>query len=216
MPDDKLTPLQRAALLVLMAEGRKLSNSEFEEIADFRLDGADRRTLNRMGWVETDTTVRPFVHELTKEGRDRCVEELRTQAPQRAGSPLVGALYAVLAGLDRHMQRTGTSLSTIFSARVEVEVADKKSTPEDAEALARHAYRSLVREPNGWVSLADLPANLPDVSPAAIDAALKKMVRQSGVTLIPEADQSSLKQRDRDAAVRIGGEFKHALKIEGR
>jgi len=42
------------------------------------------------------------------------------------------------------------------------------------------------------------------------------LVRQPVVIVIPETDLSSLNSRDREAAVRIGGEFKHLLAIEGR
>ncbi len=66
------------------------------------------------------------------------------------------------------------------------------------------------------VSLADLRDKLAGVPAAAVDAALKQLVRQPDVVLIPETDQSSLNPRDRQAAVRIGGEYKHLLAIEGR
>ena len=206
MSDEKLSPKARAALLVLMAGGGRMSNNEMEEIARFRLDGKERGALNRMGFVTTDETVRPFAHELTNEGAARCAEELRAAPPApRMGSPLVGALYAVLGGLDRYLRRNGGDLSAIFGAG-----------PDDVESLVRDTYRSLVREPGGWVSLADLRDKLAGVPAAAVDAALKQLVRQPDVILIPETDQSSLNARDREAAVRIGGEFKHLLAIEGR
>src|SRR5439155_12369777 len=103
------------------------------------------------------------------------------------------------------LRRNGGDLSAIFGAG-----------PDDVESLVRDTYRSLVREPGGWVSLADLRDKLAGVPAAAVDAALKQLVRQPDVILIPETDQSSLNARDREAAVRIGGEVKHLLAIEGR
>src|SRR4051794_25658201 len=103
---DKLTPTQRAALLVLMTSPtRRMSNNDLDRVAHFRLHGKDREPLNIAGWVETDTTAMPHIHALTDAGVKWCAEELKTPAPERAGSPLVGALYAVLGGLDRHFQR---------------------------------------------------------------------------------------------------------------
>jgi hypothetical protein len=210
MPD-KLTPTQRAALLVLMASPTgKMSNNELDEVAHFRLHGQERKPLNKAGWVETDEKATPHVHELTDAGMKWCVEELKTRAPERAGSPLVGALYAVLAGLDRHLERTGSSLSALFQG------AEKHGAPADTESQIRAAYRGLAREPGGWVSMADLRDRLGDISSSDIETALKQMIRKPGVMLIPEADQASLKPRDRQAAVRIGGEFKDLLAIEGQ
>jgi hypothetical protein len=207
---DKLTPTQRAALLVLMASPtRKMSNNDLFEVAHFRLHGQERKPLNKAGWVETDETATPHVHALTEAGMRRCVEELKTPAPERAGSPLVGALYAVLGGLDRHLHRTGYSLSAIFQGE------EKDAAPADTESLIRTAYRGLAREPGGWVSMADLRDKLGEVPSVAIETALRQMIRKPGVMLIPEADQASLRPRDRQAAVRIGGEYKDLLAIEG-
>jgi hypothetical protein len=193
-----------------MAAAAPISNNDFDEIAHFRLDGQDRRALNKLGWVDTDEHVRPFMHTLTPDGWTRCVQELTAQAPKPAGSPLVGALYAVLGGLDRHRRQTGVSLKAIFQGN------GKADEPTDTESFVRSAYRALVREPGGWVSLADLRQRLSDLPRSDVDTALKAMISRPGVSLIPEADQSSLKERDREAAVRIGGEHKHLIAIEGR
>src|SRR5438270_11704241 len=114
MSDEKLSPKARAALLVLMAGGGRMSNNEMEEIARFRLDGKERGALNRMGFVTTDETVRPFGHELTKEGAARCAEELRAAPPApRMGWRRGGSLLAVLGGVDRDLLRHGGGLSGI-------------------------------------------------------------------------------------------------------
>jgi hypothetical protein len=208
---EKLTPTARAALLVLMATGRQISNNEMFEIAHFKLHGKDKNVLNDEGWVKTDESRTPYRHVLTTEGWKRCIEELVAEAPERAGGgPLVGALYAVLHGLDRHRKQTGASLNTIF------QVNGTATSSQDTESLIRDAYRALAREPGGWVSLADLRERLRDMPRSELDTTLKAMISRPGVSIIPEADQSSLKERDREAAVRIGGEYKHLIAIEGR
>ena len=221
MADDKLSPSARAALLLLLASGRELENTRFKELANFKLEKPDRDRLNKAGWVQTDTSVRPYLHRLTDNGVQRCQQELTAEPPQRAGSPLVGALYAIMAGVDRYLQRTGGSFADVFTgkgapaSRV-AEPAAETRAQSDAEPMVREAYRSLTREPNGWVSLADLRDKLSDVPRAAVDDALRRMARDPRVGMIPEADQSSLRSRDHEAAIRIGGEYKHLLSIEGR
>jgi hypothetical protein len=221
MADDKLSPSARAALLVLLASGREVANTQFNELANFRLEKPDRERLNEAGWVKTDTSVKPYLHRLTDKGVQRCQQELTAGPPRRAGSPLVGALYAVLAGVNRHLQRTGGSLADMLAGHAAPtspvrEAAGRTREPVDVEGTVREAYRSLTREPNGWVSLADLRDKISDVPRAAVDDALRRMARDPKVGLIPEADQSSLRPRDHDAAIRIGGEHKHLLSIEGR
>jgi hypothetical protein len=82
------------------------------------------------------------------------------------------------------------------------------------EQRIRAAYRKLATEPAGWVSLADLRDQLADIPRAELDTALKWMAVQPGVRLIPVANQKSLSTRDREAALRFGGEDNHAFAIE--
>jgi hypothetical protein len=85
---------------------------------------------------------------------------------------------------------------------------------DTVEQRIRAAYASLATEPAGWVSLADLRERLADIPRAEVDTALKWMAVQPGVRLIPVANQKSLSMRDREAALRFGGEENHAFAIE--
>jgi hypothetical protein len=78
----------------------------------------------------------------------------------------------------------------------------------------RTGYLKLANEPAGWVSLADLRELLEDIARPDLDAALKRLAVQPGVRLIPVANHKSLSIRDREAALRFGGEDNHALAIE--
>lgn len=82
------------------------------------------------------------------------------------------------------------------------------------EQNVRDAYAELNRYPGGWVALADLRERVPQMTHQEWTQTLKGMIRQDDVTIIPEADQSALRQRDRDAAPYIGGEYKHVIAIE--
>lgn len=82
-----------------------------------------------------------------------------------------------------------------------------------AEKAIRNAYAKLAAKPGDWVSLADLRDQL-NIPRADVDIALKSLNRQSGVSLIPESEQSGLTQRDRDAALKLGGQMKHNIAIE--
>jgi len=86
----------------------------------------------------------------------------------------------------------------------------------DLEAGIRAAYRSLARQPADWVGLADLRERLGDAPRGEVDAALRRIAVKPGVRLIPIANLKSLTARDREAALRLGGEDNHALAIEAR
>lgn len=66
-----------------------------------------------------------------------------------------------------------------------------------------------------WVSLADLRAewDTVGVTREQIDAALKHLVIARRIKLIPEANQKTLTQADWDAALWLGGEYRHLAGI---
>lgn len=75
----------------------------------------------------------------------------------------------------------------------------------------RTAYRSIATQ-GGYVRLADLrPAvNAPR---GLVDAELVRMSRQDDVWIIPNSQQGDLTQADRDAAVQIGAQMRHLIRI---
>jgi hypothetical protein len=84
----------------------------------------------------------------------------------------------------------------------------------DPVSQVRAAYAGLATHPGAWVALADLRAALPGLSRSDVDTALRTMARTTGVQLIPVANLKSLRQRDREAALHLGGEDNHVLAIE--
>jgi hypothetical protein len=198
VPTDQLTVPERAALLALMAEARELTNAELLAVAGFTLTGEVRRGLNDRKLVVSRKVGRTFAHELTDDGWARCKAELATEPPARAGS-LGGALYALLAGLGRHVARGG-QLHEVFQPDVEVQI--------------RSAYLELAKAPGDWVGLAELRETLAGVSRDDVDAELERMASTPGVHVQAEPNQKALTEADRAAAVRFGGDDRHMLMIE--
>ena len=83
------------------------------------------------------------------------------------------------------------------------------------EKRIRSAYQELVQEPRGWIGLRPLREKLGDLPQGDVDEGLLRLDLLPGVYLQPESDQKNLTDADRAAAIRIGGELKHLLSIEG-
>lgn len=78
----------------------------------------------------------------------------------------------------------------------------------------RAAYQSLASEQGAWVSLARLRDALPGMSRQEQDRAIKSLYDNSeDVNIVPENNQKSLTQAQRDAALRFGGQDKHLISI---
>jgi len=189
-------PRERAALLVLMSRATGMSNPELSEHG-VGLDAGARARLNEAGLVESDRLGRTYRHELTDAGWQWCVAELDVTRPPRSG-PSGGALYAVLAGLKRYLDRRDLALSDVFRP--------------DAEAAIRHAYAEAAK-PGDWVALVDLRAGIEGVSREDVDAALVAMFGMPGVNLAPEANTKALTEQDHSAAVRIGARDVHMIAL---
>jgi hypothetical protein len=197
--DDQLTAQERLALLALMAAAREVDNTELQDIAGVKLDGAPRRRLNELKLVESRRVGRSFRHTLSDRGWRRCQDELGAPRPPRSGS-YGGVLFAVLDGLRRYGAQAGPRLAEVF-------------TP-DVERMVRAAYRELADSPAAPVRLSALRERLTDVQDKLVDAELTRMAELPGVHLREEANQQLLTDDDRAAALRLGGLDRHNLQIE--
>lgn len=82
------------------------------------------------------------------------------------------------------------------------------------ENKIREAYAASKKPGRDWVSLADIRDHLGEsVNRHEVDAALKRLEQQDGVNIVPESNQKALTQAERDAAVVIGDQAKHAITI---
>ncbi|WP_334438797.1 hypothetical protein [Micromonospora sp. CPCC 206060] len=203
-----LTPNQINALVVLMVEARELTNSELKELAGFTLTGKDNRKLVDEGLVTTDRSHRPFTHELTDRGW-RVLRQLHTVPPPKAGGAATRSLFAVLRNTHRALDRLRVSPADFFTQTPTTAAA----ATVDLVGLVRAAYQDLAGSPGAWVGLADLRERLAGQDRGAVDEALRTLVGQPGVRIIPVANTKALTARDRAAAVRIGDEDNHTLSI---
>jgi hypothetical protein len=221
VPDEKLSLPELTALIVLMREAREISNPELKERYGLTLVNPERQHLNDLKLVDSWKQGRAFAHVLTDSGWARLSEEFRTGIARPAGSP-GAALYALLGGLQTFMDRTGHALADIFAEQTEqTEQTEPALAGEPAgppsgagiEARIRAAYATLARRPGTWVGLAEVRSLLGDVPRADVDGTLRRLFLTNGVNLIPESNQKTLTQQDRDAAVTIGDQDKHLLWI---
>ncbi|RSM62357.1 hypothetical protein DMH03_09575 [Amycolatopsis sp. WAC 01376] len=206
MPDRKLSAKQRAVMLVLMAEGRELSNTEMNELHGLRLTGSERERLDDQGLVTSSRSGNgPFVLELTDPGWRWCADELAAGRPNASRQESLGkALYAVLAGIGRYLEDAERGLADVFSC----------APAESVEDRIRAIHRKLAERPGDYVSLTDLRQELNGVPRAETDKALLRLNREKGVTLAPEEDQKLLTDHDRAAALCLGTQDVHLLAIE--
>lgn len=75
----------------------------------------------------------------------------------------------------------------------------------------RTAYAQLVAR-GEWVMLSDLRDQVGGYR-HLVDAALRAMERQPDVNIVPESNQKALSDWDRQCAVWIGGQHRHAIAI---
>ena len=226
----KMSQRAIASLIVLMATARELPNPELSELSGFVLDGNDRRQLNELGLVTSRRVGRAYAHELTEEGWRAARGLLGAERPAKAGS-FGGALYALLAGVGAALDRAGLTPLGFFGASPDGDseqggeaVDAEPSAPSEAvegspravEAAIRSVYADLADQDGGWVGLAPLRARLGAYSRADVDRALRGLVVQPGVHIVPVANLKSLTSADREAALRLGGEDNHAIAIEVR
>jgi hypothetical protein len=217
---DDLTVRQRAVLFALLGRARQVANPELERLIGVRLDGAERRELNERKLVESVKAGRAFAHELTDKGWRWCNEELAAAPGERAGS-LERAHYLVFGQLARYLDAAGLSLADIVRPDANADAAADANADAAADANAADlaacveaAYRSLAPGAGEFVSLRELRLKLPARPRPDVDATLTKMFTAQRVNLIPQSNQRALADADREAALRIGGEYKHLISIE--
>ncbi|WP_336620130.1 hypothetical protein [Rhodococcus sp. G-MC3] len=207
-----MTSSEAAVLLVLMAEARAVSNSELAVLGP-KLEKPSRDKLVRMGLVEIDSSDRPISVELTDKGWKYCGDLIGADPLVRStGSDR--ALFTVLAGFRRWLDRSDVRPSEIFIPRAKVPMDTVSAGPGNIESRIRAAYARLAREPGTPVRLSRLRPELSDVPRAELDSALARLRRAPDVSLIPEENQKTLTDDDRAAAVLVGNQHNHLLAIE--
>jgi hypothetical protein len=209
---DDLTVRQRAVLFALLGEARQVANPELEQLIGVRLDGADRRQLNARKYVESTKVGRAYVHELSDAGWRWCAQELAAPPGERASS-LERAHYMVFGLFARHLDAAGLTLADIAGPTADAP-ARAPASAADLTATIETGYRSLAAAAGEFVSLRELRLRVADRARPDVDAALTAMFTAQRINLIPQSNQQALSDADREAALRVGGEYKHLISIE--
>ena len=212
MSRDDLTVRQRAVLFALLGEARQVANPELEQLIGVRLDGADRRQLNARKYVESTKVGRAYVHELADAGWRWCAQELAASPGDRASS-LERAHYKVFGLFARHLDAAGLTLADIAVPTADAP-ASTAASAADLTASIETGYRSLAASAGEFVSLRELRLRVADRARPDVDAALTTMFTAQRINLIPQSNQQALSDADREAALRVGGEYKHLISIE--
>nr|SAP16339.1 hypothetical protein BN4615_P11002 [Nonomuraea gerenzanensis] len=90
-------------------------------------------------------------------------------------------------------------------------IGDAPSPPRaDVEQQIRAAYDLLARRPGAWVGLAGV-RELVDAPRDQVDDVLRRLERRPDVNMVPESNQKTLRQEDREAAITIGAQDKHLI-----
>jgi hypothetical protein len=218
MSDDKLTPVQRSVLLILMAEAREVPNADLTNERKLELKKDRRDKLEQLKLIKVRHKGARLFLELDDGGWRWCREQLGAEVPANAGHGGAAA-YAILASIQRYLDRNNLSIQEFFAQTAEKEPASEPQitsssiSSADVEARIRKAYGELAPRPGAWVKLADLRPLVSRVDRAEVDRILVQMNRAPDVSIVPESNQKTLTSRDRDAAVSIGDQDKHLIKI---
>ncbi|WP_155060493.1 hypothetical protein [Streptomyces blattellae] len=200
MPTE-LTVRDHASLFALMVVARPVTNRELRDLAGLEITAAIRRRANHdLELIATRKRGAVNTHQLTPAGKTWCESALVAGRPDGAKFP-AGVLYAVLDSVGQYLARSGTKFGDFFKP--------------DVEGWIRAAYTELTvrREPGSWVRLSALRPWLEDSPRGVVDAELDRMIEQPDVQLMAELNQRALSDQDRNAAVDIGGEPRHLLRI---
>ncbi|GGF97421.1 hypothetical protein GCM10007304_09260 [Rhodococcoides trifolii] len=219
MSADELTGTEIAVLMVLMAEARSVRNPDLATLGP-ELKKPQRDRLQNRGLIDIGKDGRSMTLELTDKGWKFCSDLMGTEAPKGAAGPSK-ALFTVMAGLGRWFHRDDIRPAEVFFPRDTpsvISVAPDRAPivigpATDVAQHVRDAYASLASEPGAYVRLSRLRPALDGIPRADLDAAIYELQREPGVHLIPEENQKTLTDEDRDAAVVVGNQHNHLLAI---
>ncbi|KZF03885.1 hypothetical protein A2J03_27695 [Rhodococcus sp. EPR-157] len=223
--DDELTGTERLVLLVLMAQAEETSNTRLKELGP-ELKKDPRELLNKLRLIETDYSKRPMTHTLTEQGWAACARELKREPPPRA-TPQARGMYAILAGLQRYLDRDDLRLSDLFRAQKPatpepttqqpkpVAPAAPPTTPANIETRVREAYSRLADRKGELIAIQLIREKLTDIPKPKLDRALGDMYRIDDVVLIAQENQKDLTEAVRKGSITIAGRPVHLIAIEG-
>lgn len=202
---------ERAVMIALAALGGECSNAELKTRYRLDLFKPFRDRLTKQGLIESRKENRSFTHALTDLGWKHVETEMDSDVPPRSGSA-AGALFALLAGLKPASERAGGLKSLLLGS------SPKQTGPAapvgDLKERIRSAYRSLAKRPQDWVMLRELRPRLGSAAKSEVDSTLKRMLIDQEIDLTLIEDRASITAADIAAAVSVGANEMHLLRLE--
>jgi hypothetical protein len=166
--------------------------------------------LSAKGLITIRKVGRAQVWELTDSGWRTAEELLVKPAPAKMSNRTARILWAVIGDLSRHMERTSVRLADVYSAEPEPE--DEPDPATLGERIVA-AFQELAGDDPDWVPLLALRERLDGEDRAEVDKALTELHSVREIELIPESNQKTLTDADREAAIWLGGEYRHLIGI---
>ncbi|WP_432925077.1 hypothetical protein ACQPZZ_31545 [Microbispora sp. CA-135349] len=171
MPEKPLSQRETAILLLLMAEAREFTNPELDEQFGLKIEKGEREHLHRLKLIDVGKRGQAFTYTLSEDGWATAAEIFRNGVPRSsrlAARALEAVVRAMVSGLLRHMERTGSPLAEIFGREEDLTPAGLTTSvdePVDEPAPKREA--AAVQEPTPMrgavppvVSLAGTPTTV--------------------------------------------------------
>lgn len=216
MSDDKLKLVETCALLILLKEGQEIANADLKNERGLELKRESRERLVRLGLVDVRKEGQRLFLNLSENGWRKALDVIGCEPPPRSG--FAGAtIYAQADALRYYLQSSGLALSDFYVPQGDMQPATEtvvELTTDDVIAQIRKAYDGVAQAPGDAVKLVRIRAALPDIGTADLDEALTVMNRGAGVRVFAEANQKTLTDAERAAAVTIGNQDKHLIVIK--
>lgn len=172
---------ERAALLVLMAEGGELPNADFRKRFRFEVKRDSRLKLEKRDLIVVHPGKKGLRLELTPHGWQTCRQEFTAAVPPRAGA--MGAVaYALMGAFHGFLVRDRRELRDLFRAPTgdQAPAGDRARAREHAEAGDRAAGDRVAAGPPPRAGTAEPgPVATGDVE-ARIRSAYAQLAREPG------------------------------------
>ncbi|WP_156045162.1 hypothetical protein [Herbidospora cretacea] len=211
MSEERLTYRQVAALLVLKELGTAVGHKDLKENWGLDLDGKNRAGLVDAKLIESEKRERGTIwYSVTPAGEERALEEVQkgVAVTSRSGKTLA-LLYL------RTLLRPAAPVAV--EAVPEPVAAPVGRTDDEVEDRIREAYAKITPGVGEWVSLTKLRPLLSDIDRSEQDNALRRMLLNAPeVHILAAAIVGHLSPEDHAAAVMIGNEPNHQLRIGAR
>lgn len=169
---------------------------------------AEKDELSAKGLITITKVGNTQVWELTDPGWRSARELLSAPAPAKISNRTARILWAIIRDFSDHMERADIHLADVYSAEPE-----EDPTPETLGERIVAAFHELAGDDPDWVPLLLLRERLGGEDRAEVDKSLTELHGAREIELIPESNQKTLTDADREAAIWLGGEYRHLIGI---